>query len=390
VVVQRGDSNVHFPLVVSALDIPKLDDGGGHERLSMLRDHSTVVTLRDLFQELSLNEEESVVLARLANSIRQHAIRLEIRESELIELLRASDAAAPPAGDAIRQASLEELRKEEFCALSDPTEHRSRNFEGDSYQLALGGAAACLGELIQSVSLIRRLREVRAVQGFFRLLPGDPERMTSVAEQSQTDWLPAAEVFGEGIFIRLHPRKIGDWRANLPASEVQRVNRLGETILKKGIRFLPPSSPEFIVIHGFAHLLMRQLTFDCGYASSSLRERIYCEPEAGHFGLLIYTADGDSEGTLGGLVRQGEQDRLAAVIGRALQACSWCAGDPLCFEGENQGMGGLNRAACHACMLVSETSCECANVLLDRRLLIGDRHRLRGLFRNFMDSVRIA
>jgi hypothetical protein len=143
-------------------------------------------------------------------------------------------------------------------------------------------------------------------------------------------------------------------------------------------------------MHGFSHLLIRQLTFDCGYASSSLRERIYCEPQRGQFGILIYTADGDSEGTLGGLVRQGEQSRLAAVISRALQSCSWCSGDPLCFEGDNQGIGGLNRAACHACMLVSETSCECANTLLDRRLLIGDRAGLRGLFRDFMDRLGIA
>jgi hypothetical protein len=143
-------------------------------------------------------------------------------------------------------------------------------------------------------------------------------------------------------------------------------------------------------MHGFSHLLIRQLTFDCGYASSSLRERIYCKPQRGQFGILIYTADGDSEGTLGGLVRQGEQGRLAAVIARALQSCSWCSGDPLCFEGDNQGIGGLNRAACHACMLVSETSCECANTLLDRRLLIGDRAGLRGLFRDFMDRLGIA
>jgi len=135
---------------------------------------------------------------------------------------------------------------------------------------------------------------------------------------------------------------------------------------------------------------MRQLTFDCGYASASLRERIYCEPEAANYGLLIYTADGDSEGTLGGLVRQGEQERLTAFVGRALQACSWCSGDPLCFESEHQGIGGLNRAACHACMLVSETSCECANALLDRRLLIGDRGRVRGLFRDFMDIVGVS
>ena len=54
------------------------------------------------------------------------------------------------------------------------------------------------------------------------------------------------------------------------------------------------AEPEFLT-------QIRQLTFECGYATASLRERIYSrtpqqggEPEAG---MLIYTAAGDTEGT---------------------------------------------------------------------------------------------
>lgn len=390
VVVQRGDSNVHFPMVVSALDIPKLDDGAETQRLMLLRDHVTVAMLRSLYEEFLLNHSEPTVLTLLGKPIRDSAARLQIEEAELIELLRPRRVDDTSSVGCSSRESLDQMRREEFLALSNPSAHGARNFEGDSYELASKVGADCLPKLVESVSLIRRLREVRVVRGFHRRLPGEIERMTSVAESQQTDWLPAAEVFGEGIFIRFDPRKVSEWRAQLPPVESRRTTRLGEAILREGIHFLPTPSPEFIAIHGFAHLLMRQLTFDCGYASSSLRERIYCESEHGQFGLLIYTADGDSEGTLGGLVRQGEQDRLTAVIARALQGCSWCSGDPLCFEGENQGMGGLNRAACHACMLVSETSCECANALLDRRLLIGDRAELRGLFRDFMDQAGIV
>jgi hypothetical protein len=389
VVVQRGDSNVHFPMVVSALDIPTCDDASP-DRLVGLRDHPTVTTLRSLYEELLLNQDESVVLQNLSAAIRKQASRLELEEREMVELIQLRNVEdrvgiGPPRPDA-----LEELRVEEYRALCDPAEFDGVNFEGDSYEPdPTDGRSGC-GGLIRSVSLIRRLREVRVVRGFHRRLPGDLDRLTSVAERTQTDWLPAAEVFGEGIFIRMDADMMGAWRAALPASELQRTSRLCETIERRGIRFLPAPSPEFVAMHGFSHLLIRQLTFDCGYASSSLRERIYCEPQRGQFGILIYTADGDSEGTLGGLVRQGEQSRLAAVISRALQSCSWCSGDPLCFEGDNQGIGGLNRAACHACMLVSETSCECANTLLDRRLLIGDRAGLRGLFRDFMDRLGIA
>jgi hypothetical protein len=389
-VVQRGDSNVHFPMIVSALDIPAQLESATSSRLAALQNHSRVAVLRTIFSELVLNDSESSVLSRLASTIKKSAQELAVTEDELVGLIRHQENQQHASAVASGRESLDELRHEEFRALSDPATHASGNFEGDSYEPDCADADRELGEVIQSVSLIRRLREVRVVRGFHRHLPRDVDQLTSVAESARTDWLPASEVYGEGIFIRLNQENMALWRATLPASEIHRTTKLGEAIQRNGIGFLPDPAPEFIAMHGFAHLLLRQLAFDCGYASSSLRERIYCEPQRGQFGILVYTADGDSEGTLGGLVRQGEKDRLTAVIARALQSCSWCSGDPLCFEGENQGMGGLNRAACHACMLVSETSCECANALLDRRFLIGDRAGLRGLFRAFMDKLGIA
>ena len=84
---------------------------------------------------------------------------------------------------------------------------------------------------------------------------------------------------------------------------------------------------------------------------------------------MIYTADGDSEGSLGGLVRQGRRDRLAQSILEAVDQGCWCSSDPVCSETAGQGLGGFNHAACHACSLVSETSCTAANTLLDRRML---------------------
>jgi hypothetical protein len=107
-------------------------------------------------------------------------------------------------------------------------------------------------------------------------------------------------------------------------------------------------------------------------------------------GVLIYTADGDSEGTLGGLVRQGRPDRLHAVFAHALTAAAWCSGDPLCSEGTNQGIAGLNRAACHACLMVSETSCDCANALLDRRFLVGTSDGMDGLFTETLRELKVV
>jgi hypothetical protein len=124
-------------------------------------------------------------------------------------------------------------------------------------------------------------------------------------------------------------------------------------------------------------MLINRLTFECGYSSASLRERLYVSehPQAPMAGILIYTAAGDAEGTLGGLVRMGKPGRLESLLFRALSGARWCSADPVCMEmgrSGGQGPNSLNLAACHGCSLVPETACEEFNRLLDRGLVIGD------------------
>jgi hypothetical protein len=134
--------------------------------------------------------------------------------------------------------------------------------------------------------------------------------------------------------------------------------------------------PRYILLHTLAHLLINRLTFECGYSSAALRERLYVSenPSAPMAGILIYTAAGDAEGTLGGLVRMGKPGRLEPLLARALTGAKWCSADPVCMEmGQSGGQGpdSLNLAACHGCGLVPETACEEFNRLLDRGLVIG-------------------
>ena len=127
-----------------------------------------------------------------------------------------------------------------------------------------------------------------------------------------------------------------------------------------------------VLLHSFAHLLIRQLAFDSGYDSSSICERIYAsDGPDGMAGVLLYTASGDSEGTLGGLVRQGRPEYLPSTVSAALENGRYCSSDPLCVESTGQGLNSLNLAACHSCSLLPETSCEMSNMLLDRALVIG-------------------
>jgi hypothetical protein len=132
----------------------------------------------------------------------------------------------------------------------------------------------------------------------------------------------------------------------------------------------------FILIHTFAHILIKELEFLAGYPAASLQERLYINQNDMQ-GVLIYTIAG-AEGSYGGLVSQANPERFAKIIVSALVRAKDCASDPICYHSDGQGIGGLNLAACYSCGLLPETSCEEFNSYLDRAVLI---HREYGYFR---------
>ena len=145
-------------------------------------------------------------------------------------------------------------------------------------------------------------------------------------------------------------------------------------------------TPTFLLLHTFAHLLINQLTLECGYSTAALRERLYVSDsaEAPMAGVLIYTAAGDAEGTMGGLVRMGRPGYLEPAILGAVETALWCSADPVCMEiGTQSGQGpdSCNLAACHNCCLVPETACEEFNRFLDRGVVVGSvGNRQMGFF----------
>ncbi len=88
-------------------------------------------------------------------------------------------------------------------------------------------------------------------------------------------------------------------------------------------------------------------------------------------GIFVYTASGDSEGTLGGLVRQGYPDTFPKIFKKAVNSALRCSNDPICITNKGQGRDALNLAACHACALLPETCCEERNAFLDRGMIVG-------------------
>ena len=382
-VLQRGATNIYFPKVPSAIDIPDRsreaievlsENVKSHPYYQFLRGASTSTTTP------GSNPAIEFAAKMIADAL---ACNLEVVMTVLNADLNPHPAAAPKGMDGL-------LREEwdAFMAV-DVAEDPRASFVADRADFAPVLDGICdehpfrsLAVNINSVVLAKRIREVRALQGFERYEPGST--MLKPDLDRSLGWLPGIEVFGEGIFLSLREQAILDWESTYREPLRVRLAAMQERRRRSNLTFLPTCTPRFVVLHTLAHMLIRQLSFECGYASSSLRERIFAAESssslAGMAGILIYTAEGDSEGSLGGLVREGQPERLFPTILSALQNARWCSSDPICRELSGQGLQGLNRAACHACALISETSCICANVLLDRAMLVGDGAGLRGFF----------
>ena len=243
---------------------------------------------------------------------------------------------------------------------------------------------------IKQVALINKIKKVTAQKGFTRVDPIDRtdsgvHTVKHVEIQSKSrDWLPAYEVYGEGIFVEFDQDRLDEWSSN-PIIQ-QRASLLNENYKKAFDKNDREISARFILLHTIAHLLIKQLSFECGYNVASLSERIYCSTNKDNMaGILIYTSDGDSEGTLGGLVRQGRKDTFPRVFRRAIENAVSCSNDPVCSLSGGQGKDSLNLAACYACTLIPETSCEEFNGLLDRGMVVGTHdNREIGLYSKYL------
>ena len=390
-VVQRGASNLHYSRIVSAIDIPP-ESNAGHRRSAaeQIKDHPHFSrALNAMTSDGRIGKVAPVVVEIVAEDV-------GVDKDDVIEVLLSewssqrgfaaqSGAEGPP----------ENLDAGEYLAFTVPregqcdddnfiTHHVSRPSASDGVPERLADE---LERVLSNVVLVPRLREVRALTGFTRLQPGGDEvELVSPSLGARLNWLPAIEVMGEGIFIAFREQHLADWESD--PRVVGRASVTDEAVARSGYEWLPRATPRFIALHTLAHLLIRRLTFDCGYSSASLREKIYSSTPmdgAAMSGILIYTASGDTEGSLGGLTRQGEPTRLARTIAAALAAGAWCSSDPVCSE-LRSGPAGLNSGACHACSLVAETSCFCSNLLLDRTLLLGGSD-VPGLLQDLADTV---
>ena len=225
---------------------------------------------------------------------------------------------------------------------------------------------------------VSRLRTVTVQTGYRREV--DTEHHSEPVEIGFHDpaspgqlWYPGVQFFGEGIFVMLEG---SDQPLEMTGSAVEKWRRTSESasdypsyVFRDQTRVDEVES-DFVWWHTLSHLLMRSVSLQSGYSTTSIRERVYIEADrSGHFrgGALFYATQPGSEGTLGGLIAL--VPHFDSILHSAIDSVQTCSGDPLCSSNEIMP-GGYNGAACYGCLLVSETSCEHRNMWLDKKVLM--------------------
>lgn len=185
---------------------------------------------------------------------------------------------------------------------------------------------------------------------------------------SSTKWFVGKKIRGEGIFIHAKDPHFNSEIANMRGSSKQWMavnSKQDDELLQRY------THPVFVWWHSFAHRLVTDLSIDSGFQSAAIAEKTYFRknPETGKIeaGILLYAVQEGGDGTLGGLT--GLVPSFGRIIERAIRRLGHCSNDPLCRE-RKCGPNRANGSACHACMLVSETSCGLQNRFLDRNLLL--------------------
>ncbi|MBD5559704.1 MAG: DUF1998 domain-containing protein [Clostridia bacterium] len=362
----RTATTVYLPITQSALTIPPWS--------TKLQQYLSQCW--DMTDAIRAHVPESVlasILQEKCNELAQPGEQFSLED--VLEAIRVRDRDVETFdADALRRDEYKVLSAGDYQAEDDLHFRTSRSEVPEEFS-----------HLISDLVLVNRLREVLALEGFQRtgmsgrpMPPGNP----------YSRWLPAIEMLGEGFFVRLNEEAVWKWEERAQDRYLAMNDRLSDasnTVHTPTMEF----SPRYVLLHTLSHLLIRQLALESGYNAASIKERIYSsdDPVEPMAGILLYTSTSDADGSLGGLVRRGQKELFAQTLQSALDEAVWCSADPVCAESTAQGFNALNYAACHACTLLPETSCEVRNCLLDRAAVIGTpEDRSLGFFSDFVED----
>ena len=345
---QRGASNVYFSVSRSAISIPPWIN----PLYNLIDEH-----LRDIELAKTLMGEEGVT---------------KIYEMFFSGFTRTEfDTALKKRLENIKEYT--EIKQMEYDAIthhSDPAyASNKKHFKAEEETVPI-----YLKKYFQRIIRITRLREVKVLLGFTRVDAPDPDadvqaNVVYLNKGKSEKWLPAAEINGEGIFIEFNKSSVDNWlnSGNIKPLSDRYALCYKEFCESKGWTMTVLRDARYVLMHTFAHLLIKQMAMSSGYSSSAIRERIYFGDKMS--GILLYTGSADKEGSLGGLVELGCVNRLIPLMRSAFEEALLCTNDPECAKNTPAG-NNSNGAACHSCCMISETACENGNRMLDRGLVV--------------------
>ncbi len=379
-VLLRGASNIYYPTIKSSIFIPIVTDQFDKDILNKINNEAFWNSVKDKDEKMLNILLESVVAGTNLNLEKLKRAIKKKKDGLLNQTQEEINQQNP-------QKIEEGFRFQEYDFIinkksNDDAELIKHKIEISQYLE--------LKKYFSNIILIDRLKETRVQTGFSRMNPHEEGSgsFKQYLSKIPRKWLPANVVHGEGIFLEFNKEKINEWVKKFDTKKLKTLNKNYNEFRKKRKLHERLINLKFLLIHTFSHLLMNRLCFNCGYSSAALRERIYCNlfDETNEMqGVLIYTSAGDSEGTLGGLVREGEPKNLRKAVYEAVTKAVSCSYDPVCIQTKSQGLGGTNASSCHACTFVSETSCEENNQLLNRTTIIGDsKNNIPGFFEDLI------
>lgn len=367
----RSATNAYFPQLFSVISIPR--------HLSPCDE-----AVRRLYDEQLLNVTSREQIAALLDLV--PLVKRELGAFGPDAVMASIERLRGAGGEA---ADSRPVKPVEFEALAAVEREAGRNAaDADFYATCLKRGrweSKPLTDGIERVVLIHRLREVLALVGFTRIEAAGPDTsgeldvdVQRAAIGLQTEWIPAVENRGEGIFVQIRPAAIDAWlklpgvqkRGRELSAGFRQFEAERQEASSGNARERPFLGVSYYMLHTLSHLLLTAIALDCGYPAASLRERVYADAEARQYGILIYTGSPDAEGTLGGLVEAGRRFRELLVA--ALDLGRICSNDPVCSsqEPDRNAHRLLLGSACHCCLLIAETSCEQRNDFLDRSLVV--------------------
>ena len=266
----RSASNLYYAQIKSAIYLPRGGEDSPSELVALLEEPPLSTALH-LLTRAGGSESPAGLLRSLQPELLR---RFSDKQLQLaIDVVQNGQVH----GDILEGTGDEDLetqfRRPEYYALQDPREEE---------QLLVRASAVAdyekdFRQWFRRIMLIDKLRETRALAGFNRVFSeqGDLEERKALlwanAPPAHESWLPAYVVYGEGIFLELNEDRLSGWERSTAA--VNRVAPLiGRYAAVQHERRLRdrPLSPRFLLMHTFSHLLMNQLTFECGYGSSAL------------------------------------------------------------------------------------------------------------------------